>query len=365
VKTRVLHVIDSFDLGGGQTALLNLLRAADRKRYEPEVACMHGPGVFFREFVALDIPVYVLSPKRWLPVYLLTLAQIIRKRQPQIVHCHLFGSNWIAKPLAALLGVPVRINHDQCNDALRYERPLARWMDTVTNRLSSHVCAVSASTRNFLVKHERLPPAAVSVVYNGVDLSRFTPPSEKPRLERFVVLGVGRLHPQKNFEFFLQVAAELIKRGVRAEFRIAGTGPDEAKLRTMAAQLGLTDCVHFLGHIDDTRQLYAGADVLLMTSKFEGTPLTILEAMAMRLPIVAPRLDGIGEILRNEEEALLIEPPELDLFVAALMRLVEEPALGGRLTQAAEAAVHARFSAEAMAARVESIYERCMAGGDS
>ena len=361
MKTRVLHVIDSFDLGGAQTALLNLLRATNRDRYEPEVACMHGRGVFWNEFGNLGIPVHSLSPWKWLPLYVPRLAALIWSRRFDIVHCHLFGANWIAKPLAALCGVPVRINHDQCNDALRYESRFAFAMDRFTNRWSSHVCAVSASTRDFLVKRERLPDAAVSLIYNGVDLARFDPPATKPRLDRFVVLGVGRLHPQKNFALFLEVAAQLVRRGLAVEFRLAGTGPEEAALRTRAREIGIDDCVQFLGHVHDTRHLYACADALLMTSRFEGTPLTILEAMAMRTPIVAPQLDGIGEILRHDEDALLIEPPERDLFVQAIERLAADAGLAARLADSAHTKVRTHFSAGAMAAQVEAIYERCLA----
>lgn len=359
-RVRVLHIIDSFDLGGAQTVLLSLLRALDRERYEPEVACMHGPGVFWDEFVRLGIPVHSLSSHKYLPLYLPKLAALILSRRPQIVHCHLFGSNWIAKPLAALLGVRVRIAHDHCNDGLRYERPLARWIDSATNRLSSHVCAVSASTRDFLIKHERLAPGSISLVTNGIDLTRFSPPERKPRLDRFVVLGVGRLHPQKNFALFLDVAAELIRRGHAVEFRLAGTGPEEAALRTQARELGIADRVHFLGHVSDTPPLYAGADALLMTSKFEGTPITLLEAMAMRLPVVAPRLDGIGEILRHEQDGLLVDPPERDRFANELERLIKAPDFAATLAAAAEVKVRERFSAQAMAAQVAAIYESCL-----
>jgi glycosyltransferase involved in cell wall biosynthesis len=361
MKVRVLHVIDSFDLGGGQTALANLIRATDRERYEPEVACLHGRGVFWEEFGKLDVPVHSLSPRKWLPLYLPGLIRLILSRRPRIVHCHLFASNWIAKPLAALCGVPVRINHDQCNDALRYERPLARWLDALTNRLfSSHVCAVSGTTRAFLLQHEGLAPDRVSVVYNGVDLSRFAPRESKPSSDRFIVLGVGRLTAQKNFRLFLEVAATLLRRNVPVDFRIAGTGPEEAGLRKYAEELGIAERVAFLGHVHDTQALYTDADALLMTSKFEGTPLVILEAMAMRLPIVAPRLDGIGEILDHESDALLMESGASVDFAHAIARLAADRALGDRLAATAERKVRERFSAEAMAAQVESIYERCL-----
>lgn len=360
-RTRVLHVIDSFDLGGGQTALLNLLRATNRERYEPEVACMHGRGVFWEKFVELGLPVHSLSARKWLPAYIPRLAGLIRARRFAIVHCHLFGANWIAKPLAALLGVPVRISHDQCNDAVRYNSRSAFCVDRFTNRWSSHICAVSASTRGFLIEREGIAEERVSLVYNGVDLSHFVAPPSRPPREKFIVLGVGRLHPQKNFALFLEVAQRVCREHPHVEFRIAGTGPEEPMLRQRAESLGLATRVEFLGHVAEPRALYAEADALLMTSRFEGTPLTALEAMAMRLPIVAPRLDGLAEILSHETTALLVDAPEPDRFASALSRLIGDRELAARLALCAERKVRAEFSAEAMTKRVEAIYEQQLA----
>jgi len=362
-KVRVLHVIDSFDLGGGQTALLNLIRATNRERFEPEVACMHGHGVFWDEFAALGIRVHSLSPKKKVPLYLVRLVQLILLRRPVIVHCHLFASNWIAKPLATLLLVRVRINHDQCNDGLRHEKPLLRWLDAATNLMSSHICAVSASTRDFLVQREMVDPGRVSLVYNGIDIERFKPRGPKVRGGTFMVTGVGRLHPQKNFSLFLDVAADLLKRGFPMRFTLAGTGPEEEILRKRCETLGITRHVQFLGHVKDTASLYAASDVLLMTSKFEGTPLTILEAMGMRLPIVAPRLDGIGEILKDGVDAMLIDSGKASHYADAIGRIYKEPEFGKRLATEAEKNVRANFSAQAMAGSVERIYERCLADG--
>jgi glycosyltransferase involved in cell wall biosynthesis len=359
-KVRVLHVIDSFDLGGGQTALLNLIRATNRERFEPEVACMHGRGVFWEEFEALGVRVHSLSPNKKVPLYVLKLAQIILLRRPLIVHCHLFGSNWIAKPLATLLGVRVRVNHDQCNDGLRHEKPVLRWLDAATNLLSSHICAVSASTRDFLVQRERVDPGKVTLVYNGIDIDRFKPRAPRRRGDGFIVTGVGRLHPQKNFSLFLDVAAELLRRSLPMRFVIAGTGPEEEMLRKRCESLGIARHVQFQGHVKDTASLYAASDVLLMTSKFEGTPLTILEAMAMRLPIVAPRLDGIGEILKDGVDGLLIDSQDPARYADAVARLFKEPALGTQLATEAEKNVRQNFSAQAMAGAVETIYERCL-----
>ena len=115
-RTRVLHVIDSLDLGGAQVVVLNLLEHADRKRFEVEAACLHGHGVFWKRLCDTGLPVHSLSPHRLFPIYLPALASLILRRRYEIVHCHLLGANLLAKPLAALLGVPIRINHDHCNE---------------------------------------------------------------------------------------------------------------------------------------------------------------------------------------------------------------------------------------------------------
>lgn len=360
---RVLHVIDSFDLGGAQTALRHLVRATDRTRFAPEVAAMHGRGVFYEDFRALGVPVHSLSPRRWLPLFIPALAALILQRRPQIVHCHLFGANWIAKPLAALLGVPVRICHDQCNDAVRYESRAARWLDTITNRLSSHVCAVSASTRDFLLTHEGLPPDRVSVVYNGVDLERFDPTRAAARRNPAapVVAGVGRLHPQKDFSLFLEVAARVAQRNATIRFVIAGDGPESGLLREKAAALGLTNRVHFAGHISDMREIYAAADMLLLTSRYEGTPLTVLEAMAMRVPVVASRLDGIAEVLTDGTDGFLVPRDDTEAFADRVLALLADESLRARITDAARHKVETTYSAATMTAQVEAIYTRCLA----
>jgi len=358
-KYRVLHVIDSFDLGGAQTALLNLIRCADRERFEPEVACLHGRGVFWEDFAALGVPVHSLSPAKWLPLYVWRLARLLAARRFDIVHCHLFGANWIAKPLAALLGVRVRINHDQCNDRRRHDSRLARWLDTATNRLSTHVCAVSKSTRDFLVEREGVPDDRVSVVYNGVDVARFTP--AQPRGDRpggQLVAGVGRLVPQKDFTLFLEVAAGLSRRCADVRFVIAGTGPEEAALQAKAAALGLAGRVRFAGHVADPRTIYEAAEVLLLTSRYEGTPLTVLEAMAAGLPVVAPKLDGLEEILVDGVDCFLVPPGDRAKFVDRVADLLASAEQRARFAQAAWAKVAASFSAKTMAAQVENIYLR-------
>ena len=359
---RILHVIDSFDLGGAQEALVNLVAFADRSRFEPEVAAMHGRGVYWERFRALGVPVHSLSPHKFAPLYVWNLLRLLLTRDYDIVHCHLIASNLVAKPLAALVGVAVRFNHDQANDEYRQRDKVRLALDKWTNRLSTHICAVSASIVDFLVKHERVPPEKISLVHNAIDLRRFTPAPERRAALRSemqlpadapVVAGIGRLNYQKNFALFLDVAAEVRRTHPRAIFVIAGTGPEERALRESAGEN-----VRFLGFVADTARLYDAVDFLLMPSRFEGLPMALLEAMAMRVPVIASRLDGIAEVIDDGVDGLLAEPGARDEFAAHLRTLLDDPARAAQLAERAAQKVAASFSAERMAREVEALYLR-------
>ena len=362
---RILHVIDSFDLGGAQEALVNLVACADRSRFEIEVAAMHGRGVYWERFRALGVPAQSLSPHTFVPLYVWNLLRLLLTRDYDIVHCHLIASNLVAKPLAAVVGVPVRFNHDQANDEYRQRNRLWLALDKWTNRLSTHICAVSASIVEFLVKHERVPVEKISLVHNAIDLRRFTPAPERRAALRSewklppsaqIVAGVGRLNYQKNFALFLDVAAEIRRTHPRAIFIIAGTGPEEAALRESAGEN-----VRFLGFVADTARLYDAVDFLLMPSRFEGLPMALLEAMAMRVPVVASRLDGIAEIVVDGMDGILATPSSRDEFVAHLRTLLDDPARAADIAERAFQKVTAHFSAERMAREVEALYARYLA----
>ena len=359
---RILHVIDSFDLGGAQEALVNLVACADRERFEPEVATMHGRGVYWERFRALGVQVHSLSPHKLVPLYVWNLFRLLLTGEYDIVHCHLIASNLVAKPLAALLGVPIRFNHDQANDEYRYREKLRLTLDTFTNRFSTHICAVSASIVEFLVKYERVPRERISLVHNAIDLRRFSPAPERRAVLRRelqlppdapVIAGIGRLNYQKNFPLFLEIAVEMSRSHPDAVFVIAGTGPEERALRESAGAN-----VRFLGFVPDTARLYDAVDLLLMPSRFEGLPIALLEAMAMRVPVIASRLDGIAEVIVDGVDGLLATPSARDEFVAHLRTLLDDPNRGAQLAERAFQKVTAHFSAERMTREVEALYAR-------
>lgn len=366
---RVLHVIDSFDLGGAQEVVLNIAKGADAGRFSHEAATLHGRGVFWDRLAANGIPLHSLSPSKFLPLWAPRLLGLLRGGRFDILHCHLAASNIIAKPLGALAGVPVRINHDHTNDALRVDNRIVRHLETWANHFATHCIAVSTTCRDFLVQHENVPAPRVTIVPNGIDTTLHAPDPDRRRAARAnlglgeserLVLGVGRLRPQKNFAMFLRVAANLRREVPGARFLIAGSGPEEKRLRALADELGLGAVIRFAGYAADPRDLYAASDVLLMPSRFEGLPMTLLESMAWELPVVASRLDGIAEVITDGLDGLLVDRDNEAGFCRSLCRLLDDAAQRAEMGSRARLRIVERFSLKRMVGDIESIYTACL-----
>jgi len=212
-----------------------------------------------------------------------------------------------------------------------------------------------------------VPADKITIIYNGVDLERFqaAPDSSTRATWRHiwglpentpVVAGVGRLRQQKNFPLFLRVAREVLREIPQAGFVIAGEGPEKQDLEILAQDLGIASQVHFLGYVSDMTELYAGVDLLLMTSLSEGTPLTVLEAMAMGVPVVATRVDGMAEVLEDAVDAFLVSPGDLSALAHRTCRLLQDQALAQRFSQAGREKVRGHYSAVSMTQHLENIY---------
>lgn len=364
---KVLHVIDSLHLGGAQEVVLNLATCGNRRRFSHEVATMHGRGVYWERMAAAGIPLHSLSPQKLFPWYAGSLPALLLRGRFDILHCHLVASNIFAKPVGRICGVPVILNHDHTNDDYRAKDHVRLALDAFSNRFASHVIAVSDSCRRFLIDREGVPSEKITVVQNAIDLRRFSAgcgtrsearsllglPENVP-----VVAGVGRLNPQKNFSLFIRTAAEVLKRHPQTVFLLAGEGPEGARLQRLARDCGLGERLHFCGYIADARQVYLAADVLLMPSLFEGLPMTLLEAMAMKVPVVASALDGIAEVVEDGEDGFLVPSGDAAKFCERVSELIGNPDLARKLGAAASEKVSRKFSSARMCSEVEEIYDR-------
>jgi L-malate glycosyltransferase len=348
----VLHLIDSLELGGAQTALFAWLKEHDRFRFDVHLASMHGTAesFFYGRAMELNIPVIPLSPWRWLPFYIFRLPFRLIVGRYDIVHCHLFASNWLGKPLARLLGVPVVVSEDQCNDAFRTDSAVVTCVDRFANRFCDQVFAVSRSIRDYLIEREHVPADKIRVIPNGLPE---VPPPPPRSFSGKRIGGAGRLAPQKNFERFLRIAKILQATDPSFEFKVAGSGRLDATLRRRAEQLGVR--VEWLGAQSTLDRFFKDIDLFLLTSDFEGLPMTVLEALQAGVPIAAMAVDGIKE--EFIDEVTLLSPASTDFEIAQqIVALMAKPDALSAQTQRGFALVSSRFSAQNQIREIERVY---------
>jgi L-malate glycosyltransferase len=349
---RVLHLIDSLELGGAQTALLAWLASHDRSRFEVHLASIHGTrkSLYYERAEQLGIPVIFLSPRRFVPIYLFRLPLLMLRGHYEVAHCHLFASNWLGKPFARLLGVPVVVSHDQCNDSFRTNSRLVTLIDRLTNRFADQIFAVSASVKDYLIAFENVPSAKIQIIPNGLPARM---PSRRTRGFDKIIGGAGRLVPQKNFGRFLRIARALMEIDDSYRFVIAGTGPLEAQLRKEAVELGVH--VEWFGVGASLDRFFGEIDLYLLTSDFEGLPMALLEALQQGVPAAAMAVDGIRE--EFSDEILLLNPGgddrELGQFIHSALQNRSELV---KQIQRGKEIVSRRFSAPDQIREMEQVY---------
>ena len=358
-KTRVLHLIDSLDLGGAQTVLLAWLRCRDCERFDAELAAMHGTrkSLFHARAAELGIPVHLLAPLRWVPSYLVSLPWLLASRRYDVVHCHLFVSNWLGKPLAKLLRVPVLVSHDYCNDDLRSRSRLITSIDRWANQFADWIYVVSASIKDFLVSTEKISPSIVQVIPTGVAEDKDL---IKRRTSGKVIGAAGRLVAQKNFERFLHLAKALHDLDQDYKFVVAGGGPLEGHLRRLSEDFALP--IKWLGTLPSLREFFAQIDLFLLTSDYEGLPVTLLEALYFKVPAAATAVDGIAE--QFQEEVFLLDPTSsIATMASRIHQLMNNPTQRTEMAERGHAFVNARFLASAQIAQIELKYIELLSSG--
>jgi glycosyltransferase involved in cell wall biosynthesis len=361
---RVLHVIDHLDLGGAQTALVDMLRHRNRNAFDVEVAVMHGRGPFADALEELGIRVHSLARAKWPPAYVTEFLRLLRDADFHVVHFHLQGANWIAKPLAALAGQRVLIAHEHSSGDLRFRGLRSLIPDASTHLFSTRIIAVSKGVRDFLMRWEAISPDLIEVVPNAVDETLFQPPTDAQRraarsrfslpASAFIAGGIGRLAREKHFILL----AELAARHPNVCFAVAGSGPERDRIAGRADELGVKERVRLLGSILDRPCFYHALDAFLLPSLFEGLPMAVLEAMFSRVPVLSSRLEGISAIMTNEKEGLLAKVGDVEDFSRQLQRLETSPELRQLLAANGRSKAREQFSASVTAGRIEDIYRR-------
>jgi len=367
-RLRVLEMIDKPFLGGGQVHVLALSGALDKDFFDVSVAAGAG-GPFEAEAVRAGFPfVPVTMGKSLSPKAARKIAAVLRARGIDILHTHGGVAGLYGRWAARLAGTPVVVHTIHGIHYLHYRNPLLREAFVLQERFfarrSDAVILVSEADASAARKRRLVPADKIRVVRNGIAPPKPRRAGADAESEMRMLVGssspvigaVARLHRQKGIIYLLRAAPAVLARFPEAKFAVAGGGPLERDLRLEVERLGLSGRFLLLGERADAADLTALADVFVLPSLWEGLPLVLLEAAALGKPIVATDIEGVREVVRDEETALLVPAGDPARLADAVIRLVVDRAFAARLGERALAEIPPRFNLAAMAGAVQNIY---------
>jgi glycosyltransferase involved in cell wall biosynthesis len=365
-RIRVAYLIPGLHYGGMERILHDLTRALPPRGFEVHVVIVGG---FFGRFAdgLGDVAVLHQAPamSRLSLMYPEHLIKVLRRIAPDVVHSH-SGVWFRASRAARLAGVPVVIHTEHGRRVP--DRVTDRLIDNLASRSTDLVIAVSEALAEVLRRRVVHDPRGLRVITNGVDVDRLRPAPDPAALRRDlgipagtpVIGSIGRLEPVKNYRLALEALAriETPDSGAPPCLVLVGDGSERGMLEQLARTLGVAGRVRFLGWRDDVERLYGAFDLFTLTSRSEGTSISLLEAMSMGLCPVVTDVGGNRGVLGLDLASLLVPSDDEAALAAAWRHHLADVELRRDIGRRARARVQSTFSLERMVEHHIEIYQR-------
>lgn len=368
---KILQVVRPTEGGIGKHILT--LVSGIRDRFNVTVACPDS-GFPAEELRASGIKVLPLPLAGEISLRndlraLSIMARFMAQQRIELVHSHGAKAALLARPAGLLAGVPVLLYtvHNSINRANQpaWKNKTLTAVERVLSRATDCIITVSGALREEIAGVGGIHRDKIKVIRNGITLDHLQAFAsrdkwrEKWNLPRnYTVIGtVARMAPQKGLHTMVSAAEQLVcKDGYNVHFLMAGDGPLKGELERMVQAAKLDHRFTFTGMVTDIATVYAALDIFVLPSLTEGLPLSLLEAMACGLPVTVTAVGGIPEIVRHEENGLLVNPGRPGELAGGIARLLEDPVFAGELGKRARQDVFRDFTAEKMVASTINLY---------
>jgi glycosyltransferase involved in cell wall biosynthesis len=358
----VLHVLNTFRTGGAEYLVLNLARCIDRERFQVSVCSMEGDGEIGEELRKIGVRTFAVERRSGVdPTLVPKLVALMRRERVEIVHTHNVAP-WLYAGLAARLS-GAHLCHTEHSSLFSEQRALRR-VERVLGLLTKAVICDGEEVRRQLIDNQRLSPRNVVTIYNGVDTALYGRPVDVAAKRHALGLDgagplvgtVARLQPVKDQATLLAAFERVAAVHTGARLVLVGDGAERGALEGQAHRPGLEGRVVFLGRRTDVEEILPLFDVFALSSRSEGLPLTLLEAMAAGLPCVSTAVGAIAEAVEDERTGLLVPPEDPERLAAALLRLLKDPVLRVQMGSAGRERACSRFDLKVMTRRYEDLY---------
>lgn len=351
---KVAQCLLSLECGGMEKLVIQLASRLQAQGIDSPIITLMSDGILIPEARQRGIRVSSLNKgEGFNPLLVFQLKRWLRKEGVELLHTHNFAPLIYGGLAARLAGIPV-VNTRHGRAPLK----APRWVW----RCQSQVVSVSQDALQELQKHNALNGTPVDVIYNGIDVSAFRTLSKgKKRVENRFVKRMGmiaRLSPEKDHRILLRAFQLILLKHPHMELWILGDGPLREALESEVWNQGLREQVRFLGFRQDIPDILEKLDIFVLATKMEGLSMTLLEAMAAGLPVVASSVGGNPEVVVDGETGFLVPAGDAAALADAVVRLLEDLSLSQRMGSAGRRRVEEHFSIEKMVKRYVQLYGR-------
>lgn len=352
---KVLQIIPMFKLAGAETMCENLCKALQNQGCDVVAVSLYTEHTPITDRLEnAGIKVIYLGKRRGFDFSIFVkLYQLMKKERPEVVHTHIYAARY-ALPVAAFCGIPKKI-HTVHNIAQQEQAKAGK----IVNKFMFKHCgvvpaALSEEVKKTVEEVYKLSAEKIPVIFNGVDLSNCKVKEDYTKRDEFKIVHIGRFMDVKNHAMILKTFALFAKQHTDATLQLIGDGELRKDMEQLAQELGVENSVEFAGLQSNVYPWLHDADIFILPSKFEGMPMTLIEAMGTGLPIIASAVGGVPDMLTDGENAMLIKP-ESEQLLASLEMLYHDESIRRVLGQKALQRSLA-FSSETMAQRYIEIY---------
>lgn len=376
-RVRLLLVVTQSEFGGAQKYVHSLATRLPTAEYDILVVCGPGGPLVPRlratgvAVTALDPLVRELDPARDWRAFR-QLRAIIRSWRPHIVHANSSKAGLLARLAAKMCGTPAIL---YTAHGFVLSEPLGRltraiyWCaEKVGAVVGDYTIAVSEWDRRLALRYRLTTPGKIVTIHNGIEPLPPDGVTPAPLREDLglsagepLIGSVANFYPTKGLTHLVRASALVHREVPDARVVLVGDGEEGSALRGLVRDLGLEEVVRFLGRRDDVDRILAGLDLFVLSSVKEGLPFALLEAMRLARPIVATRVGGVPEALRDGDAGIVVEPGDERAMASAIIRLLRDPAEARRLGCAAGRRVAEEFSREQMLTSTAALYRQALA----
>lgn len=376
MKKRILFIITHLELGGAQKQLLTILKNLNQTEYSLYLFAGNY-GHLKKEFIKLPCLHLKLIPQLIRPINplydiiaFLKLYLFIKKHKFDIIHTHSPKASLLGRWAAYIAGIKNIIYtvhgwpfHKFMNRLTYYFFLL---LEKLTAKITMKIIVVSSTDLRIGVEKKIAPRSKLTLIHYGIDIEHFNDIYKKRNiisLKDYLITTVSSLKPQKGLNYFLRMAKEVSTHLPQTKFYIVGDGPLRNRLEKRIKHLGLANTVFLKGWVNDISSIYINTSLFVLTSLWEGLPVSVIETVISGIPVLVTNTGGVSDIVKEGEQGKIVEFDELSVISSYCQNMLQNYHAWDKIAKVARKDIPLEYwSYQRMIEETEKVYKEVTCG---